>query len=120
MKKYSDSHEWILVEGDVGVVGITNYAQHELGDIVYVELPTIGRSVKKGEEVVVLESTKAAADVYSPVGGQILAVNERLLGASETVNRSPEHDGWLYKIKMDDKSDLEKLMDFSSYETFIG
>lgn len=120
MKKYSDSHEWILVEGEVGVVGITDYAQKELGDIVYVELPQVGRSVKKGEEVVVLESTKAAADVYAPVGGQILAINDKLAGESEIVNKSPEHDGWLFKIQIHNKKDLEHLMDAAAYKKFIG
>lgn len=114
--KYTESHEWISVEGKVGTVGVSNYAQKELGDIVYIELPQIGKSVKKGEEIVVLESTKAAADVYAPVSGKIVAVNDSLKDLPEKVNTSPEIDGWLFKIELADVAELLGLMDEAAYE----
>lgn len=111
MKKYTDTHEWILVEDGIGTVGITNYAQRELGVIVYVELPQTGAAVKSGEEAVVLESTKAAADVYAPVSGTISKVNTLLTEDSELVNRSAEKDGWLFQIKLSNPEELKALKD---------
>lgn len=119
MKKFSDSHEWVDVQNGVGTVGVTEYAQKELGDIVYVELPTVGKSVKAGEEAVVLESTKAAADVYSPISGEILEVNNKLTEASELVNESAETDGWLFKIKLNNETELDTLMDSEQYHKLI-
>ncbi len=113
--KYTDSHEWIDVKNEIGTIGVTYYAQKELGDIVYVELPKIGKQVKAGEEVAVLESTKAAADVYSPVSGTILEVNNSLTQASEKVNQSPENEGWLYKIKLLNPKELDLLLDTEAY-----
>ncbi len=113
--KYTESHEWIEINNGVGTVGITQYAQKELGDIVYVELPKVGSEVKAGEEAVVLESTKAAADVYSPVSGSILEVNNALKEASEKVNLSPENEGWLYKIRLANAKELDSLMDAETY-----
>ncbi|MEM1281949.1 MAG: glycine cleavage system protein GcvH [Chlamydiota bacterium] len=115
-KKFTETHEWIAVDGDIGTVGVTNHAQEELGDIVYVELPEVGKKVAANEEAVVLESTKAAADVYSPASGSIIEVNESLNDQSELVNSSAEGDGWLFKIKIDDLSQLDGLMDQKSYE----
>lgn len=115
-KKYTDTHEWITLEGDIGTVGVTNHAQEELGDIVYVELPEVGKKVGANEEAVVLESTKAAADVYSPASGHIVEVNESLSDQSELVNSSAENEGWLFKIKIDDLKQLEQLMDQAAYE----
>lgn len=115
MRKFTDTHEWIEIEGDVGTVGVSEYAQKELGDVVYVELPKVGKAVRAGEEAAVLESTKAAADVYSPVSGTILEVNRALEQASELVNRSAEADGWLFKIKLSQPGELDKLLDDSSY-----
>ena len=115
-KRYSESHEWVQIDGDIGVVGVTNYAQKELGDIVYVELPTPGKSIESGEEVAVLESTKAAADVYSPVSGEILEVNETLNDQPELVNQGSETSGWLYKIRLTKVEELDKLYDRQSYE----
>lgn len=114
--KFTESHEWIRVEGDIGTVGITNHAQNELGDIVYVELPTVGKELKANQEAVVLESTKAAADVYSPVSGKIIEINTKLNEASELVNNSPEENGWLFKIKIANAGELEKLMSRETYE----
>jgi glycine cleavage system H protein len=95
---FTDSHEWITVEGDLGKVGVTAYAKKELGEVVYLELPDIGRQVKAGEEVVVLESTKAAADIYAPVSGEIVAVNEVVGHSPDVLNQSPEDRGWLFQI----------------------
>lgn len=117
--KYTDSHEWIKIEGQVGMVGITKYAQKELGDIVHVELPKIDSFVKAGEEVAVLESTKAAADIYSPVSGKVIAVNQRLKEDLSLINKYPEGEGWLFKIKLEDKRQLEELHDEKSYLALI-
>src|SRR5687768_11329490 len=98
--KYTKSHEWIEVpkNSDVGVVGVSNYAQKELGEIVYIELPRVGKEIKAGAEAAVLESTKAAADVYSPISGTIIEVNERLKTMPELINQNAEKDGWIFKI----------------------
>ena len=120
MKKYTESHEWISVDGQTGTVGVTDFAQKELGDIVYVELPEVGKMVQAGGEVVVLESTKAAADVYSPVSGEIIAVNHQLSEAAELVNRSPEKDAWLFKINLSNPSELDSLLDESRYRALVG
>lgn len=113
--KFTETHEWIEVQGDVGTVGVTEHAQKELGDIVYVELPKVGKNVKAGEEAVVLESTKAAADVYSPVSGTIVEVNQALQQTAELVNRSAESGGWLFKIKLSQPQEIDKLLDAASY-----
>ncbi|MBA3957256.1 MAG: glycine cleavage system protein GcvH [Parachlamydiaceae bacterium] len=115
--KYTESHEWVDVQSGTGIatVGITQHAQQELGEIVYVELPEVGKEIKAGAEVAVLESTKAAADVYTPVSGKIVAVNEKLREAAELVNQAPESDGWLFKIQMKDPKELDSLMDAKTY-----
>lgn len=120
MKKYSETHEWIEINNNVGTVGITEHAQKELGDIVYVELPKVSGTVKAGEPIAVLESTKAAADIYSPLSGTILEVNEMLKAESELINTSPEKNGWIYKIEIKDESELSKLMDESTYTKWIS
>ncbi len=113
--KFTESHEWIEVQNGLGIVGISNHAQNELGDIVYIELPLIGKSVKAGEEVAVLESTKAAADVYSPATGVIEEVNSKLSDHPELVNSSPQKDGWLFKIKVISPEEVDMLMDAEKY-----
>jgi len=118
--KYTESHEWIEVEGSSGRVGITKYAQKELGDIVHVELPRLGSMVEVGDEVVVLESTKAAADIYSPVSGKVLAVNERLKEDLSLLNRDPEGEGWLFQIKLSDRTELKVLYDEERYLELVG
>jgi glycine cleavage system H protein len=115
--KYTKTHEWVQNDGDVAMVGVTNYAQHQLGDIVYVELPTIGKIVKAGEEAAVLESTKAAADVYSPVSGEITEVNTALNTQAELVNASPELKGWLFKVRLSNLKELESMMTESDYKS---
>ena len=117
---FTDEHEWLTVEGDVATVGITDHAQEQLGDLVYVELPAIGRAVKKGEEAAVVESVKAASDVYSPVTGEIVAVNGEVTGDPALVNRAPQGDGWLMKIRLADKGELDAMMDAAAYAAFVG
>lgn len=116
--KFTKSHEWIEIDDHTGTVGVTNHAQKELGEIVFVELPKVGKSIKAGEEAVVLESTKAAADVYTPVSGEIIQVNTALQDAAELVNRSAENEGWLFKIKLSDLSEVENLMDAEAYTAY--
>lgn len=118
--KYSESHEWIDVKNSIGTVGVTHYAQKELGDIVYVELPKVGKIVQKGQEASVLESTKAAADVYTPVSGEIMEVNSHLATHPELVNTSAEKEGWLFKIKLSQPAELSELMDRETYNTKVS
>ena len=113
--KYAASHEWARLEGDVVTVGITDHAQDALGDLVYVELPTVGDQVSAGDEAGVVESVKAASDIYAPVSGEIVAVNEALADTPETVNSEPYEGGWLYKIKASDVSELDKLLSADEY-----
>lgn len=113
--KYTDSHEWIQFEGETGVVGISAHAQKELGEIVYIELPLVGQTVQKGDEVVVLESTKAAADIYSPVSGTIIAINENVKRDPNLLNASPEKEGWLFKIAVSNVAECETLLDHHKY-----
>ncbi len=120
MKKFTKSHEWIEIEQDIGTVGVTDHAQKELGEIVYVELPQIGKRVKSGEEAAVLESTKAAADVYSPMSGEIIETNHDLSAASGLINQSPESKGWIFKIKISNLSELDQLLDAESYSKMSG
>ena len=116
---YSDEHEWITVNGDAGTVGITNYAQEQLGDVVYVEVSKVGEDVAKGDDVGVVESVKAASDVYSPVSGSITQANEELEGDPGTVNSGAESRGWMFKITLSDLSELDGLMDADTYKSFI-
>lgn len=120
MKRYSDSHEWIKVDGSVGTVGISDYAQKELGEVVYIELPAVGKKVRAGEEVAVLESTKAAADIYSPVSGEVVEINQGLNDYSERINQSPEGEGWLYKLKIANQEELGHLLDEKQYMNLIS
>ncbi len=117
---YSEDHEWISVDGNVGTVGITNYAQNALGDIVFVEVPEVGDDFAKGDEVAVVESVKAASEIYSPVGGKITETNGELEDNAALVNSSPDGDGWFFKINISDSGELEGLMDADGYKTFIA
>lgn len=115
-RKFAESHEWIDVDADgVGTVGISDFAQSALGDIVFVELPTVGRTVAAKEEVAVVESVKSVSDIYSPVSGEIVAVNEELTGQPEALNAAAESTAWLFKIKLSDASELESLLDPDTY-----
>ena len=118
--KFSDEHEWIRLDGDIGTVGITDYAQDQLGDVVYVELPEIGKQVKSGDEMAVVESVKAASEVYAPVSGEVTEVNETLSDAPETVNADALGAGWFVKIRLGDRSELDKLMDEAAYSAFTA
>ncbi len=117
--KYTQEHEWIRVDGEVGVVGITDYAQDRLGDVVYVELPALGRRVDKGAEAAVVESVKAASEVYAPVSGEVVAVNPALTDDPSLVNSAAEGDGWFLKIKLADTGELAELMDQAAYRKFV-
>lgn len=117
--KYMESHEWARQEGDIATIGISDYAQSEIQDIVYVELPAVGTQVKQKTEFGVIESVKAAFDLYAPVSGEVIVVNESLLDAPEQVNESPYDDGWLLKIKMVALDELDVLLDADSYQARI-
>ena len=119
MIKFSEDHEWINLDGDVGTVGVTDYAQKALGDVVFVEVPTVGDEFAKGDEIAVVESVKAASELYSPVGGVVVEVNPLLEGAPETVNTSPMDDAWFFKIKISDPSDMDELMSEDDYTAFL-
>ena len=117
--KYSKEHEWIRVEGDVAVVGISDYAQAQLGDVVFVELPDVGKQVAKDGDAAVVESVKAASEVYAPLSGEVVEVNDALGDEPETVNSAPTTDGWFFKIRFGDASELEGLMDEAAYLEFV-
>jgi glycine cleavage system H protein len=116
---FTQDHEWIEVEGDTGTVGITDYAQGQLGDITFVELPGVGASVKKGDSVSVVDSVKAASDVYTPVSGEVTDVNEALGDAPELVNSDAELGGWLFRVKLADAKELGNLMDEAAYKDYV-
>lgn len=117
--KYAPSHEWVRVDGDIATVGITDHAQDALGDLVYVELPEVGDTVAAQDEAGVVESVKAASDIYAPVSGEIIAVNEALTDSPEIVNSDPYHDGWMYKIRMSDVAELEDLLSAEDYDAKV-
>jgi len=117
--KFTKDHEWIRVDGDTGTVGITAYAQHALGDIVFVELPEIGREVSQGKDAAVVESVKAASEVYAPVDGEVIAVNDGLTDEPARVNADPEGEGWFFKIRIADPAQVAKLMDQAAYQTYL-
>lgn len=117
--RYTKEHEWVHVEGDVAMVGITDYAQSELGDVVFVELPAKGRTLKASETFGVVESVKSVSDLYAPVSGEILDVNGTLESEPELVNKSPYYQGWMIKIRMSDPAEIDRLMDSLSYEKYV-
>ena len=119
MKRFSEEHEWISVSGDVGTVGISDYAQSQLGDIVYVEVPEAGRKLAKGGEAAVVESVKAASDVYSPVTGEVVEGNAALAENPALVNSDPFGEGWFFKVKIANKAELDGLMDEAAYAEFV-
>jgi glycine cleavage system H protein len=118
--RYTKDHEYIRVEGDTGTVGITTYAQEQLGDVVYVELPEIGKVVTKGGEAAVVESVKAASEVYAPVSGEVIAINGALEGAPGTINEDPSGQGWFLKLKIKDVSELASLMSEAQYKEYLA
>ncbi len=119
-KYFTESHEWLSVDGDIATVGITDHAQDQLGDIVFVELPELDEAYDKDDDIAVVESVKAAGDVHNPVSGTVTEVNESLEDEPALVNSSPEADGWIYKIQLSETSELDDLMDEAAYQAFIN
>ena len=119
VQKYTRDHEWIRVDGDVATVGISDYAQDQLGDVVYVELPEIGRHIERGKEAAVVESVKAASEVSAPIDGEVVEINEALNDDSSQVNADPEGTGWFLKLRITDPAALDDLMDAEAYEQFL-
>ena len=117
--KYTDTHEWLKVTGDTAKIGITDHAQSELTDIVFVELPKVGKEINKGDELCVVESVKSVSELYSPVSGKIANVNKKLEDAPEIINESPYDEGWLVEIEVKDKSEIDTLLDAESYKKMI-
>ena len=117
--RFTKDHEWVRLDGDLAVVGITDYAQSQLGDVVYVELPEVGHRVEKGKEAAVVESVKAASEVYAPVSGEVAAVNDALTADPAKVNADPMGEGWFLKLRFDDPKELEGLMDEEAYKRFV-
>ena len=118
-KKYSKEHEWIEVDGDNAIIGITDHAQESLGDIVFVDLPEINKVVKAGDEVSIIESVKAASDIYSPIDGEIIEINQNLTNDAALINQSAETSGWIFKLKISNQYQLNDLMTLVQYEEFL-
>ena len=118
--KFLSSHEWVLVEDNVATIGVSDHAQELLGDLVYVELPEQGSSIAAGDSVGVIESVKAASDIYAPVSGEVIEVNDVLDGAPEKINNDPYGDGWMYKVAMEDPEEIESLLDAEAYTDVIA
>jgi glycine cleavage system H protein len=117
---FTEDHEWVELDGDIGTVGITSYAQEQLGDIVFVDVPEEGKEVTKGDEAAVVESVKAASDVYSPVSGTVIEGNSALADTPGLVNEDAEGDGWFFKLTLSDPSEVESMMDEAAYEAFVA
>jgi len=118
-KKYTEDHEWVLIDGETATVGITDHAQESLGDIVFIDLPSVGKTVKAKEEICVIESVKAASDIYSPVDGEILEVNDHLSNDASLINQDPESQGWIFKIKISNLDQFNNLMSKDQYLIFL-
>jgi len=118
--KFAKSHEWVRIKGDVATIGVTDHAQQELTDVVFVELPALGRKVRSGEACAVVESVKTASDIYAPVSGEVVAVNQAVVDKPETVNTDPYGQGWFFQVKLSDPAELEKLLSPADYRAQIG
>ena len=118
-KKFTKDHEWVSIDGNIATVGISNHAQESLGDIVFIELPVIGKTVKAKEEICVIESVKAASDIYSPLDGEIIEVNNSLENEPSIINQEAENNGWIFKIKLAEPSQYEELMNYEDYQKFL-
>jgi len=116
--KYTEDHEWIKLDDDIATVGISKYAAEQLGDVVYVELPEIDAELEKGDDAAVVESVKAASEIYAPLSGTVKAINETLEDAPETVNAAPEEGGWFFKVKISDSGELDGMMDEAAYKDY--
>jgi len=119
MMKFTKDHEWVSVEGETALVGITAYAANALGDVVFVEVPEVGKSVKQGDGFAVVESVKAASDVYAPISGEVVDANTELSNSPDVVNAAPEGAGWIAKIKLNNTAELDALMDRAAYEAYL-
>ena len=118
-KKYSKDHEWIILDNEIATIGISNHAQENLGDIVFIDLPQIGKKVNSGDEVSVIESVKAASDIYSPINGEIIEVNKKLLDDASIINKDAENEGWIFKIKVSDTNQINDLMTLENYNEYL-
>ena len=118
--RYTSDHEWISIEGDVVTIGITDHAQEELSDVVFVELPSVGRAVGSGDEVGTVESVKAVSPIYAPLGGEVVAINTEVEGDPSVINSSPYEEGWIFKVRLEDAGDLDELLDAGAYEDLIS
>ena len=118
--RFTRDHEWVELDGEIATVGVTAYAADQLGDVVFVETPAVGKTLRKGDQLAVVESVKAASDVYAPVSGEVTEANGELDGAPETVNAAPEQAGWFARLKVSDPSEVEALMDRAAYEAFLS
>jgi glycine cleavage system H protein len=118
--RYTKDHEWINLQGSVGAIGITDYAQHELGDVVFVELPKVGAQLKTGESFGTVESVKAVSEIFSPVSGEVTEINSLLIDAPETINKDPHGTAWLVKIRVSDPKEISGLMDAAAYEAYVA
>ena len=114
-KKYTKEHEWVEINGDIATVGITNHAQESLGDIVFIDLPTVGKEVKSNDEICVIESVKAASDIYAPIDGEVIEINNNLNDDASIVNQDPEKEGWIFKMKIADPNQYSNLMTLDEY-----
>ena len=119
-RKYTDEHEWIEIEGDIGTIGISDYAQEQLGDIVFIDLPEIGKSLNQGDEAAVIESVKAASELFAPVDGEVVAVNDKLVDAPELVNGDATGEGWFVRLRLKKPAQLDGLMDAEAYKAFTA
>ena len=117
--KYTKTHEWIKIEGDFGIVGITDFAQNQIGDVVFVDLPKVGTKLEKEKQACVVESVKSAFDIYSPISGEVVEVNDELSNDPAKINQDPYGDGWIFKIKISNPSEIDELMNYLQYEEFI-
>ena len=118
-KKFTEDHEWVSIDGNIATVGISNHAQESLGDIVFIDLPTIGKEVKSNEELCVIESVKAASDIYAPIDGEVIEINNNLSDDASIVNQDPEKDGWIFKMKISDSNQYNSLMTLDEYLAFL-
>lgn len=118
-RRYTEDHEWIALTGDIATVGISDYAQEQLGDVVFVELPAVGKKLEKGKEAAVVESVKAASEIYAPVSGEVTAANDALTGDPSLVNKDPQGEGWFFKMNVSNKSELDGLMDEAAYRAHV-
>ena len=119
-KKYTKDHEWVSIENEIATIGISNHAQESLGDIVFIELPSVGNSVKAKDEICVVESVKAASDIYSPLDGEITEINETLKDDASIINKDPENTGWIFKLKISDPDQINNLLSLDDYNNFLS